>query len=69
MTTEKLIIGFGLLPILGLDAQPVGVGALGGPEADAREGWKRLQAASDDGLLTVTWQDDTEQKCFTTKLV
>lgn len=48
-------------PVLGLNAQPVTVTALGGPEADAGEGGEGLQSSSDDGLLTGGWQKDATQ--------
>lgn len=51
-----------LLPVLGLDAQPVAVAAPAGPEADAGEGREGLQSTGDDGLLTGGWQDHTTQQ-------
>lgn len=48
-----------LLPILGLNAQPVSVAASAWPEADAWEGGEGLQTAGNDGLLTGGCRDNT----------
>lgn len=53
-----------LLPILGLNAQPVSVTASAWPEADAGEGGEGLQTTGDDGLLTGGCQDNTTTFIF-----